>query len=311
MPVMRLDSKIFVAGHRGLVGSAICRNLNLQGFHNVLTRSRSQLDLTDQAATNDFLLTESPEIVIDAAALVGGIKANSSRPAEFIGANLAIQQNLIWGSHLAGVPRLLFLGSSCVYPRDTPQPIPETALLSGPPEPTNAPYAIAKIAGLTLCSAISRQFGRDYFTVMPPNIYGPGDNFDPSSSHVMAAMIRRFHENLPGTAVTCWGSGSPKREFLFVDDAAEACVFMLRQAQVPSVVNIGTGASITIKELAERVQAVVGHTGEINWDTSQPDGFPEKTNDISVAKGLGWRPSVSLEDGVRATYEWFLGSQAR
>lgn len=246
--------------------------------------------------------------MVDAAALVGGIKANSTRPADFIGTNLAIQQSLIWGSHLAEIPKLLFLGSSCVYPRDTPQPIPESALLTGPPEPTNAPYAIAKIAGMTLCDAIKKQYCRDYFTVMPPNIYGPGDNFDPQGSHVMAAMIRRFHENLPDTPVVCWGTGSPRREFLHTDDAADACVFLLGLLDVPSMVNVGTGTSISIKDLAETVQKVVGHKGAISWDTSMPDGFPEKTNDVSRLRALGWTPKISLEDGIRDSYEWFKSS---
>jgi len=248
--------------------------------------------------------------VIVAAALVGGIKANSERPADFIGVNLAIQQNLVWGSHLAGVPNLLFLGSSCVYPRDTPQPIPESALLSGPPEPTNAPYAVAKIAGLTLCGALRRQYGRNYFTVMPPNVYGPGDNFDPETSHVLAAMIRRFHEALPDKPVVCWGSGLPRREFLTSDETADACVHFLGMDDVPAVVNVGSGRSVTIRELAETVQRVVGHRGPIGWDTSKPDGFPEKTNDVSLAKSLGWSSKTSLEDGVRATYEWFSGMKS-
>lgn len=305
MPALKSNTKVFVAGHRGLVGSAIVRSLERAGVTDVIVRFRDELDLTDQVAALDFLKSAKPDVVVVAAALVGGIKANSTRPADFIGQNLAIQQSLIWGSHQADIPRLLFLGSSCVYPRETPQPIPESALLTGPPEPTNAPYAIAKIAGLTMCEAISRQYGRRYFTVMPPNVYGPGDNFDPEGSHVMAAMIRRFHENLPDTPVTCWGTGSPKREFLHSDDVGDACVFLLGLDEVPSMVNVGTGSSISIKELAETVQRVVGHKGSVSWDTTKPDGFPEKTNDVSRLRGFGWTPKISLEDGIRDAYEWF------
>ncbi len=310
MPALKSNTKIFVAGHRGLVGSAILRQLQRQGYSNLITRSRSELDLTNQVATRDFLEAEKPEAVVVAAALVGGIKANSTRPADFIGQNLAIQQNLIWGSHLADVQRLLFLGSSCMYPRETAQPIPESALMSGPPEPTNAPYAVAKIAGYFMCEAISRQFGRVYFTAMPPNVYGPGDNFDAQGSHVMAAMIRRFHEHLPDSKVTCWGSGLPKREFLHSDEVGSACVHLLNLDSPPSLVNIGTGTSISIKDLAELVQKVVGHKGEIAWDSSYPDGFPEKTNDVSLLKSLGWESSMALESGVKDAYHWYLENLA-
>lgn len=304
MPALKSDTKVFVAGHRGLVGSAIVRRLQKDGVDPIV-RGREQLDLADQGATLAFFKDVRPDIVVDAAALVGGIKANSTRPAEFIGVNLAIQQSVLWGAHLADVPKLLFLGSSCIYPRETPQPIPETALLTGPPEPTNAPYAIAKIAGLALCDAISKQYGRQYFTVMPPNVYGAGDNFDPQGSHVMAAMIRRFHENLPDTPVTCWGTGTPRREFLHSDDVADACVHLVGLESVPSMVNVGTGTSISIKELAETVQRVVGHQGSISWDTNMPDGFPEKTNDVTRLHELGWTAKISLEQGVQDAYEWF------
>lgn len=304
MPALKSDTKVFVAGHRGLVGSAIVRRLQREGLDPIV-RGREQLDLGDQSATLAFLKEVRPDIVVDAAALVGGIKANSTRPAEFIGVNLAIQQSVLWGAHLADIPKLLFLGSSCIYPRETPQPIPESALLTGPPEPTNAPYAIAKIAGLALCDAISKQYGRQYFTVMPPNVYGPGDNFDPQGSHVMAAMIRRFHENLPDTPVTCWGTGSPRREFLHSDDVADACVHLLSLDSVPSMVNVGTGTSISIKQLAETVQSVVGHEGSISWDTSMPDGFPEKTNDVTRLRELGWTSKISLEQGIQDAYDWF------
>ena len=299
---------MFLAGHRGLVGSAIARRLHEAGHESVLTRTRAELDLTDQAAVRAFLATERPDVVVVAAAKVGGIQANRSAPADFIGQNLLIQNNLIWGSHEAGVGRLLFLGSSCIYPRETDQPIPEEALLTGPLEPTNAPYAIAKIAGLALCQALRRQYGRDYFTVMPPNVYGPGDNFDPENSHVMAAMVRRFVEADPMADVTCWGTGSPRREFLFVDDLAGACVFLLGLDDVPDTLNVGTGEAVTIRRLAETVQAVARHRGQIHWDTSRPDGFPEKTMDVSRLTALGWRPKTSLEDGVKRTVEWFRQS---
>ncbi|MCB0825877.1 MAG: GDP-L-fucose synthase [Armatimonadetes bacterium] len=302
-----LLAKIYVAGHRGLVGSGIVRALNRAGYQNIVTRTSAELDLTDQAKTHAFLEAEKPDFVILAAALVGGIQANRTRPADFIGVNLAIQQNVIWGAHQAEIQNLMFLGSSCIYPRDAAQPMPEETLLTGPLEPTNTPYAIAKIAGLTLCESLYRQYGRNYFTVMPPNIYGPGDNFDPQGSHVMAAMIRRFHEALPNTPVTCWGTGTPRREFLHVDDMGEAVVFLLNQDQLPEdrMVNVGTGTSITIKTVAETVQKVIGHEGEISWDDSMPDGYPEKTNDVSRIFAMGWRPKIALEDGIAEAYEFF------
>ena len=306
MPALKRDSRVFLAGHRGLVGSAIHRALVAGGYEGVEVRSRDELDLSDQAATNRFLRDLRPDVVVAAAAKVGGIHANSSQPADFIGLNLVIESNLVWGSHLAGVPNLLFLGSSCIYPRETAQPIPETALLSGPPEPTNAPYAIAKVAGLFLCDAISRQYGRNYFTVMPPNVFGPGDNFHPTDSHVIGALIRRFHENLPDKTVTCWGTGSPKREFLHSDEVADACLFLLGRDRVEGHVNVGTGTSVTIKELAETIQRVVGHKGKIEWDTTRPDGFPEKTMDVSKINTLGWRSQMRLESGLESAYEWFL-----
>lgn len=305
MPALKKDSKVFLAGHRGLVGSAIHRALLAQGFGSVLVRTRDELDLSDQDATQTFLKSEKPDVVIVAAAKVGGIQANRTQPADFIGQNLVIESNLIWGSHLAEVPSLLFLGSSCIYPRETAQPIPETALFSGPPEPTNAPYAVAKIAGLYLCDAISQQYGRRYFTVMPPNVYGPGDNFHPEHSHVIGALIRRFHESLPDKPVTCWGTGSPKREFLHSSEVADACLFLLQADGVAGHINVGTGSSVTIKHLAETIQRVVGHTGEILWDTSMPDGFPEKTMDVSKLNALGWRSKMPLEEGLKDAYEWF------
>ncbi len=303
---MKPSDRIFVAGHRGLVGSAIVRRLRAEGCGNLLLRTRQELDLSDQAAVYRFLQTEKPDWVVLAAAKVGGIKANSTYPADFIGLNLVIEANVIWGAHLADVPNFLFLGSSCIYPREAPQPIPESALLTAPPEPTNAPYAIAKIAGLFLCDAIRRQHGRNYFTVMPPNVYGPNDNFDPETSHVLPAMIRRFHEALPDRPVVCWGTGSPRREFLHSDDVADGLLFLMRQPRVENHINLGTGSSVTIRELAETVQRVVGHRGPIEWDASKPDGFPEKTMDVSRLFAMGWRPRIPLEDGIRMAYEWYL-----
>jgi GDP-L-fucose synthase len=303
--VLKKDAKVYLAGHTGLVGSAIHRQLVAQGYTNLVFRTMEELDLTDQAATYEFLKKEKPEAVIVAAAKVGGIHANNTFPAEFIGINLLIECNVIWGSHLADVPNLVFLGSSCIYPRETAQPIPETALLTGKPEPTNAPYAIAKIAGLYLCDAINKQYGRNYFTVMPPNAYGLNDNFDLKTSHVLPALIRKFHEALPDKPVECWGTGNPKREFLISDDIANAIVYMLQQDKVEGMVNVGTGTSVTIRHLAETVQRVVGHTGPINWNTSMPDGFPEKTMDVAKLFGLGWRPKTSLEDGIRIAYNWY------
>ena len=305
MPALKKGSRVYLAGHGGLVGSAIHRALQSSGHGNIVTKTHEELDLLDQQATYGFLQSERPDVVIVAAAKVGGILANSERPADFIGENMVIESNLIWGSHLADVPNLLFLGSSCIYPRVTPQPIPEAALFTGPPEPTNAPYAVAKIAGLYLCDAISKQHGRNYFTVMPPNVFGPGDNFHPEHSHVIAALIRRFHEHLPDKTVTCWGTGAPKREFLHTDELADACLFVLGHEKVDGHVNVGTGSSITISELASLVQRVTGHSGEIEWDTSKPDGFPEKTMDVSRLSGMGWKAKRPLEDGLRDAYGWF------
>ncbi len=302
--MLKKDDKIFIAGHRGLVGSAIVRQLNAAGCHNLVTRTRQELDLESQSAVYAFLTSEKPDWIVMAAAKVGGIGANSTYPADFIGLNLVMEANLIWGAHLADIHNFCFLGSSCIYPRETPQPIPEDALLSGKPEPTNAPYAVAKIAGLVLCDSIRAQYKRNYFTVMPPNVYGPGDNYNLQTSHVLPALIRKFHEaKLAGsTPVTCWGTGTPRREFLYSDDVAGAIVHLMSVEDVPGMVNVGTGTSISIKELSETVQRVVGHEGEIVWDTSKPDGFPEKTNDVSRLFGLGWRPTYTLEDGIRSAY---------
>lgn len=305
MPVLKKGDKIFVAGHRGMVGSAIVRRLEVEGDYAIITRTRSELDLTQQQPVYDFLKATTPDVVVLAAAKVGGILANSTYPADFIAQNLIIEHNVIWGSHLADVQNLLFLGSSCIYPRNAPQPIPEDAILTSKPEPTNAPYAVAKIAGYYLCDSINQQFGRSYFTVMPPNVYGPGDNFDLRTSHVLPALIRKFHEALPNNPVEVWGTGTPKREFLHSDDVADACHFLLQQVDVPSLINVGSGVGITIRTLAETVQRIVGHAGLLNWNTDYPDGFPEKTMDVSRLSALGWHQSVQLEEGIERVYRWY------
>ncbi len=308
---LKKDAKVFVAGHRGLVGSAIVRRLEAEGTYSIITRTRAELDLLDQAATRDFLAEVRPDAVILAAAKVGGIRANSEFPADFIALNMAIEHNVIWGSHLADVPTFLFLGSSCVYPRETSQPIPESALLTGKPEPTNAPYAVAKIAGIYLCDAISKQFGRRYFTAMPPNVYGPGDNFDLKTSHVLPALIRKFHEAKPSGAVTLWGTGTPRREFLYSDEVADALLFLLNDEAATGLINVGTGTSVTIKDLALTIQRVVGHDGPIEWDTSMPDGFPEKTMDVTQLHSMGWQHRLTLDEGIRLAYQWFLDHPAK
>lgn len=308
--MLKKTDKIFLAGHRGLVGSAIHKRLIAGGYENVVVRTREELDLMDQAAVNSFYADEKPSAVILAAAKVGGIHANRTYPADFIGENLTVQNNVIWGAHKADIPQLQFLGSSCIYPRETTQPIPEDALLTGKPEPTNAPYAIAKIAGLYLCDSIQKQFGRNYFTVMPPNAYGDRDNYNLQTSHVLPALVRKFHEALPNKTVTCWGTGTPRREFLHSDDIADACVFLLEQEGVSGHVNVGTGSSVSIRELAETIQRIVGHQGDIEWDTSMPDGFPEKTMDVAKLFGMGWRPQISLEKGIQSAYSWFLENKA-
>lgn len=307
--MLKKTDKIFLAGHRGLVGSAIHKRLTAEGYENVVVRTRADLDLLDQSAVNRFFALERPSAVILAAAKVGGIHANRTYPADFIGENLVIETNLIWGAHRADVPHFQFLGSSCIYPRETAQPIPEEALLTGKPEPTNAPYAVAKIAGLVLCESIQRQYGRNYYTIMPPNVYGDRDNYNLQTSHVLPALIRKFHEALPDQTVTCWGSGTPRREFLHSDDVADASVFLLGQEKVEGYLNVGTGSSVSIRDLAETIQRIVGHQGPIEWDTSMPDGFPEKTMDVSKLFALGWRPKVSLEDGIRGAYAWFLANR--
>lgn len=312
--------KVYVAGHRGMVGGAILRRLHAQGVE-TLTRSHSQLDLTDQAAVRDFLQAERPDAVVLAAAKVGGIHANNTYPAEFIYENLMIQANVIHQSFAAGVRRLLFLGSSCIYPRAVAQPMAEDALLTGVLEPTNEPYAIAKIAGIKLCESYNRQHGTDYRSVMPTNLYGPGDNFHPENSHVMPAMMRRFHEAARDglDEVTVWGTGSPRREFLHVDDMAEASLFVMnldREAYeantqpMLSHINVGTGQDVSIRELAELLADVTGFKGRLSFDTSKPDGTPRKLMDVSRLSSMGWTASTDLRGGVEQTYEWFKANEA-
>lgn len=319
---MILDAKIFVAGHRGLAGSALLRALQAKGYRNLLTRTHAELDLTDAAATARFLQQERPDVVLLAAAKVGGIVANSTCPAEFVRENLAIQTNVIHESWRAGVGRLLFLGSSCIYPRDCPQPIREDYLLTGPLEPTNRPYAIAKIAGIEMCWSYNRQYGTRYLCAMPTNLYGTGDNYDLRTSHVLPAMIRKFHEaKVRGDAeVPLWGTGAPRREFLCSDDMAEACVHLMAlpaetiapmlDASAPPLVNVGCGSDLSIRELSEVVRSVVGGDAKVRWDTSKPDGTPQKLLDTTKLARLGWRPRIELREGIRRAYDDFLRRSA-
>ena len=306
---MDLSARIFVAGHRGLVGSAIVRRLERAGASKLLRPDRRDLDLADQAAVESFFATERPDYVFLAAAKVGGIHANSTYPADFIQDNLAIQTNVIHSAWKHGTRKLLFLGSSCIYPRDCPQPIKEEYLLSGPLEPTNEWYAIAKIAGLKTCQAYRRQYGFDAISVMPTNLFGPGDNFHPDNSHVLPAMIRRFHEarQRGDDRVVIWGSGKPRREFLYSDDLADAVVFLMQNYSGEQFINIGTGEDISILELARLVADVVGFEGEIDTDVSKPDGTPRKLLDVSRLTDLGWRATTGLRQGIAATYDYFLG----
>lgn len=303
-PVLR-ESRILVTGHRGMVGSALVRRLQAGGYTNILTRSRTELDLLDQRAVQAFLAEEKPDYIFIAAARVGGIQANNIHRADFIYQNLMIEANLIHGAHLAGVQRLMFLGSSCIYPRDCAQPIREDALLTGPLEPTNEPYAIAKIAGIKLAESYNRQHGRQYISVMPTNLYGPNDNYDLANSHVLPALLRKAHEaRQRGDAeYVVWGTGRPMREFLYVDDLADACVHLMAQGYDGPLVNIGTGTDVTIRELAETVMQVVGFEGRIVFDDSKPDGTPRKLLDVSRLAGLGWTAKTALRDGIRLAYE--------
>jgi len=308
MSTLHHEDMIFVAGHRGLVGSAIVRRLREKGYDNLLLKTRSELDVTDQAAVRAFFESERPDHVVLAAAKVGGILANSTYPADFIYQNLAIEVNIIHEAWRAGVQKLLFLGSSCIYPKLAPQPLKEEYLLISSLEATNEAYAIAKIAGLKMCEFYNRQYGARFISVMPTNLYGPGDNFDLNTSHVLPAMIRKFHEakTRGDDAVTLWGTGTPRREFLHVDDLADACVFLLERYDDPGFLNIGCGEDVTIRELAELVRSVVGFTGDILWDSTKPDGTPQKLLDVSKLKALGWSASTSLETGVLNTYRWYL-----
>lgn len=316
---MNKNSKIYIAGHRGLVGSAIERLLTREGYTNLLTRTRAELDLTDQGAVERFFAEERPQYVFLAAAKVGGIHANNTYPAEFIRENLAIQTNVIHAAWKTGVKRLLFLGSSCIYPKQAPQPMKEEHLLTGALEPTNEPYAIAKIAGIKMCEAYNRQHGTQFVAVMPTNLYGPGDNFHPQNSHVLPALIRRFHEaKQTGAAeVTVWGTGTPRREFLYCDDMAAGSLFIMSLEEAtlaahllnypePCFVNLGTGVDVTIAELAETVREVVGYTGRLTFDPTKPDGTPRKLQDVSRMKALGWEAEIDLRTGIERTYAWFL-----
>lgn len=304
---MNKSDKIYVAGHRGLVGSAIVRSLEAKGYQNVIGRTHKELDLLSQQAVRDFFEAERPDVVVLAAAKVGGINANNTAPADFVYDNLQIQCNVIKCCHDYNVKKLLFLGSTCIYPKMAPQPIPEDALLTGPLEETNEAYAIAKISGLEMCRFFKKQYGDDFISCMPTNLYGPYDNYDLSGSHVMPAMIRKFHDAKQNQApsVELWGTGAPLREFLYVDDMADACVFLLEHYSGEQHVNIGTGKEVTIKELAEIVKQVVGYTGEIVWNNDMPDGTPRKLTDVTKLHNLGWTHQVELEEGVRLAYDWF------
>jgi GDP-L-fucose synthase len=302
------SEKIFVAGHRGLVGSALVRRFQLEGFTNIMARDRAGLDLRIEADVDRFFAEEKPAVVVFAAAKVGGIRANNDLPVEFLLDNLQIQNNVIRAAHEAGVRKLLFLGSSCIYPKHAPQPIPENALLSGPLEPTNEAYAIAKIAGIKLCQAYAREYGENFISAMPTNLYGPNDNFDLLSSHVLPALLRKAHEAKKNgdRELVVWGSGHPRREFLHVDDLAAACVFLLEQYDDAEIINVGCGEDISIRELAELICDVVGFQGDLTWDTTQPDGTPRKLLNVSKLHGLGWRHTIGLREGIARTYEWFL-----
>lgn len=313
MTALHKATPIFVAGHNGMMGSAILRNLQARGYTNLVTRSRRELDLLDQAATRDFLAREKPGYMFMAAARVGGIQANNIYRADFIYENLQIEANLIHGAHLAGLDRLMFLGSSCIYPRDCPQPIKEEYMLTGPLEQTNEPYAVAKIAGIKLCESYNRQYGRKYISVMPTNLYGPNDNYDLASSHVLPALLRKAHEaKLRGDAeYVVWGTGTVRRELLYVEDAADACVHLMEGGYDGPLVNIGTGQDITIRELAETVMEVVDFKGRIVYDSSKPDGVPRKVMDVTRLASLGWKARTSLKEGIRRAYECAPFNQSR
>jgi GDP-L-fucose synthase len=305
---MDRTAKIYVAGHRGMVGSALVRRLNQGGYTNILTRTHAELDLLNQAATQEFLQREKPDFIFIAAAKVGGIHANNTLRADFIYQNLMVEANLIHGAYQAGVERLCFLGSSCIYPRDCPQPIKEEYLLTGPLEQTNEPYAIAKIAGIKLCESYNRQYGTRYFSAMPTNLYGPNDNYDLANSHVLPALIRKAHEakQRGDSELAVWGSGTPRREFLYVDDLADACVFLMEQRVTDGIFNIGAGEDVTIRELAETVMSVIGFAGRIEFDSTKPDGTPRKLLDVSRLREIGWQARTPLRAGVALAYKDFL-----
>lgn len=310
---MEKEAKIYVAGHRGMVGSAIVRELEKQGYHNIITRTHKELDLTNQAAVNDFFEAEKPEYVFLAAAKVGGIIANKEALADFMYENMILEMNVIHAAWKNGCQKLEFLGSSCIYPRMAPQPIREDSLLTSELEETNEAYALAKISGLKYCEYLNRQYGTDYISVMPTNLYGKNDNYHPTHSHVLPALIRRFHEakETGATTVTCWGDGSPLREFLYVDDLANLCVFLMNHYSGNETVNAGTGKELTIKELTEIVAEVIGYTGNIEWDTSKPNGTPRKLLDVSKSAQLGWQYQTELKEGIQLAYEDFLTNPMR
>ena len=308
---MDKNAKIYVAGHRGLVGSAIVRRLKSEGYEKILTATSKELDLREQAEVREFFDSERPDYVFLAAAKVGGILANNAWPADFIYQNLMIEANVIESARLSGVEKLLFLGSTCIYPKMAPQPLKEEYLLSGPLEPTNEWYAVAKIAGIKLCQAYQRQYGCKFISAMPTNLYGPEDNFDLESSHVMPALIRKFHEAKVGgeASVTVWGSGKPLREFLHVDDCSAACLYLMEHYEGEEIVNIGVGEDLSIAELADLVKQVVGYQGQIVYDAGKPDGTPRKLVDVSRINGLGWKAGIPLAEGIRSTYQWFLENE--
>ena len=310
---MEKNAKIYVAGHRGMVGSAIVRELQREGYHNLVTRTHQELDLCRQEKVEAFFAEEKPEYVFLAAAKVGGIAANAEMPADFLYENMMPEMNVVHSAWQSGVKKLEFLGSSCIYPRMAPQPMTESCLLTSALEKTNEGYALAKISGLKYCEYLDRQYGLDYISVMPTNLYGPNDNYHPRHSHVLPALIRRFHEakmqKLP--SVTCWGDGSPLREFLYVDDLAELCVFLMNHYSGQETVNAGTGKELTIRELTEKVASIIGYEGEILWDSSMPNGTPRKLLDVSKAEALGWKAKTSLDEGIRLTYEDFLNKPMR
>ncbi len=312
---MKKNDKIYIAGHRGMAGSAIIRNLKSRGYLNIITCTRTELDLTNQQAVNNFFETQRPEYVFLAAAKVGGILANSTYPAEFIYENLMIEANVIHASYTTGVKKLLFLGSSCIYPRLARQPLKEEYLLTGELEITNEAYAVAKIAGIRMCKHYNQQYATNFISVMPTNLYGPNDNYDLEKSHVMAALIRKFHEAKLNNAqqVVVWGTGAPRREFLHVDDMADACVYLMENFNAPDIgefVNIGLGEDVTIRELAELIGDIVGYNGEIVYDTTKPDGTPQKLLDVSKLRKLGWDARISLRDGIKQAYEWYTSKKA-